>query len=283
MFDISNSSIIICSIVRNAANGLKHNIPVINQICRAFRDYHIFVYENDSIDNTKEILIKWHNTEPEHIHISLNTLNAPSSIPDNDKIRKGVNRFFCYERIDKMAKLRNKYLEYVRNIGWKADLFMVVDLDVAQLYSYPILQTLQINKNWDMISAFGYSFSPTLKKRYHDTYALTKWEDRFIPQTEEIIYKTNHTFDKLKTHDKWVHVASAFGGLAIYRFEAICGLKYYALRNNDKKVEARCEHFSIHKQMIENGFSNIYIVPSMSLLYQKITIKLILKKIYRLF
>ena len=48
MKDIEESSIIICSIVRDAEKGLKKNIPVIKELCKHFRDYQIIVYENDS-------------------------------------------------------------------------------------------------------------------------------------------------------------------------------------------------------------------------------------------
>ena len=38
---INESTIIICSIVRNAEKGLKNNIPVIKKLCQYFKDYKI--------------------------------------------------------------------------------------------------------------------------------------------------------------------------------------------------------------------------------------------------
>ena len=52
------SSIIVCGIVRDAGKGLKNNIPVIDELCSYFKDYRIYVYENDSKDDTKELLMK---------------------------------------------------------------------------------------------------------------------------------------------------------------------------------------------------------------------------------
>ena len=57
MIKPSLSSIIICSIVRNAEKGLINNIPIIDALCEHFNDYKIIIYENDSTDNTKNILI----------------------------------------------------------------------------------------------------------------------------------------------------------------------------------------------------------------------------------
>ena len=51
MKKIDQSSIIICSIVRNAEKGLKRNIPVIQEFCKYFANYRVVVYENDSTDN----------------------------------------------------------------------------------------------------------------------------------------------------------------------------------------------------------------------------------------
>lgn len=275
---MKDNTIIICSIVRDAAEGLKRNIPVINNLCKEFKDYQIIVYENDSQDDTKEILQAWSKTNPEHIHVSLNMTDPAGTIP-NVVSKVGANRFFCHKRIDKMARIRNNYMDYIEQHNWNADYLMVVDLDVAQLYLQPIINTLLEEKEWDAICAYGYSLSPSFKHRYHDTYALTKWEERDMVQTEKIIFGTNRTFDLYYKTKDWIRVASAFGGLAIYRFSAIQGLRYMALDNDDVRVEVRCEHFSIYQQMMERGYDKFFVVPTMELLYQRVTLKVILQKI----
>lgn len=50
------SSLIICGIVRNAEQGLRANIPIINALCKRCEDYRVVIYENDSTDKTKTIL-----------------------------------------------------------------------------------------------------------------------------------------------------------------------------------------------------------------------------------
>ena len=55
MKDIEESSIIICSIVRDAEKGLKKNIPDNKELCKHFRDYQNIVYENESTDETKNL------------------------------------------------------------------------------------------------------------------------------------------------------------------------------------------------------------------------------------
>lgn len=169
---LKDKSIIICSIVRNAERGLKRNIPVIDAFCSKFNDYKIVVYENNSADHTKELLKAWHLNDTERIHTIMEDTDAQATIPSSRAVTG--NPFFCYKRIAKMANLRNQYMDYVEKMGWKADYLMVVDLDVAQLYLKPLLSSFELNVSWDAVAAYGYSTSPRLRRRYHDSYAL--WE-----------------------------------------------------------------------------------------------------------
>lgn len=266
----SDSTIIICSIVRNAAKGLKRNIPEINKLAREFKDYRIFVYENDSTDNTKKILGNWQAQDLKRIHVSINDSDPTKTIPKKEET-PGVNPFFSCKRIQKMANIRNHYLEYIEQNNWDGDFLLVVDLDVAQIDYKKILTSFEKSKDWDVVTAFGHSMSPRLKRRYHDTYALTEWGDETNPQTEQKIHNLADKYGNLKPHDNWIRVYSAFGGLSIYKFEAVKGLRYQVLPNDDSRVEVRCEHFSLNKQIIDRGFDKIYINPGMDLKYQKLS------------
>lgn len=285
MKSISDSSLIVCSIVRDAERGLRRNIPVVSTLCKHFANYKVVVYENDSNDNTKSLLKEWMNSEKEHVVALLGDSGAPKSIPlaGDDEIGH-ANPFFSRKRIERMSTLRNQYLEYVEEHGWEADYLMVVDLDVANLRLEPILMSFAADApQWDAVTAFGYSTSPKLRKRYHDSYALTEYGWENYPQTESKIKSLSEKYGFLKPRDEWVRVYSAFGGLAIYRFECIKGLRYEALCNDDDRVEVRCEHFSLYQRMAEKGFDKVYINPSMVLKYQDLTLGIIWKSIMRKF
>lgn len=281
MKKLEEATLILCSIVRNAERGLKNNIPVINSLCKQCKDYRIVVYENDSMDHTKSILREWSSRDKERIHVLLNDTDSSSTIPSAKEV-KG-NPFFCKERIYKMAQLRNQYMDYIEEKKWEADYLIVVDLDVAQLNLKSILTSFSPEHKWDAVTAFGYSTSPRLKRRYHDTYALTEYKDENSPQTESKIKKLSDEYGKYCTGqpDKWIRVFSAFGGLAIYRFEAIKGLRYHALKNQDKRVEVYCEHYSIYQQMNKRNYDLVYINPAMSLKYQSLTWNIVWKHLLR--
>ena len=273
MKPLKDTTIIICGIVRDASRELKRNIPVIDALCREVKDFRIVIYENDSKDGTKEQLRTWHDSDPVRIHTIMEDTDPTKAIPTVRAVTG--NPFLSHKRIDKMARLRNEYMEYVDEQGWTADYLIVVDMDVAQLYIGGILDSLRSEKEWDAVVANGYSTSHKLRRHYHDTYALTLWEDRGQPQTEAKIKELADRFGSLRRGDEWVRIASGFGGLAIYRFEAVKGLRYSAMDNDDDRVEVRCEHYSIYDQMMSRGYDRFYINPSMEIHYRRLTWRII--------
>jgi len=279
MKNIEECSIIVCSIVRNAERGLRANIPVVNALCRHCSDYHVVIYENDSTDKTKDLLRDWVTSDKEHIHVIIEDTDKTKTIPSTSEVVG--NPFYSRKRIAKMATLRNKYMEYVDKQGWQADYLVVVDMDVAQLELDGILSSFNMDTEWDAVTAFGYSTSPKLKRRYHDTYALCELGQEDIPQTEITISCNADKYAQLCKVQKPLRVYSAFGGLAIYKFEAVKGLRYEVYSNNDSRVTVRCEHFSICKQMAERGYDKVFINPKMKLKYQHLTLSIAINSLHR--
>lgn len=274
----SFSSIIICSIVRDAEKGLRKNLPVIEHLVSRFSDWKIVIYENDSVDHTKFLLHEWQKFAPDKIHIISEDTKSPHPTPKT--VDTNVNPFFSRKRILKMAALRNKYLDYIERHGWSPEYLMVVDLDVAQLKLDGIIDSLSRPEDWDAITAYGYSLSPRLSRRYHDTYALCEEGKETIPKTERMIRSLADTYAiKCKNESTLIPVDSAFGGLAIYRYGAIKGLRYTVENNHDNRVEVHCEHFSFNRQMAHRGHDRIFINPNMSLKYQGLSFRFIINKL----
>lgn len=280
MIDINLKSIIICGIVRDAEKGLKRNIPVINNLCSCFYDYKIVIFEDNSKDGTKRLLRNWQNTSPNNVYVIMDDSFIDKVVPNSNDAK--FNPFFSKRRINKMVTLRNMYLQFVEKKRWSPDYLMVVDLDVSWISLEGILSSFE-KDNWDAVTANGFSLSPSFKKRYHDTYALVEYGKENLPQTEKMIYGSAFKFGKILDHRNWIRVYSAFGGLAIYRYETIKGLRYQLIENEDERVEVRCEHFSIYKQMSDRGYDKIYINPSMMLKYQSLTWSIAFSTIKRKF
>ena len=276
---LKQKNLIVCGIVRNAERGLRKNIPVIQQLCSLFADYRVVMFENDSKDATKHLLSEWQDTDRERIHVFLKDTDGQQTTPHKSEVT--CNPFFSEKRISKMAALRNQYLDYIEAHGLEADYLMVVDLDVRNIDISGVLSSFITQQEWDVVTAFGYSISPKLRRRYHDTYALTELGEEKNPQTETQIKRLAEKYGRLAKRGDWVSVFSAFGGLAIYRFDCIRGLRYHVLPNNDERVEVHCEHFSLYWQMASRGKVRVFINPSMVIKYQGLSWGIILRSIRR--
>ena len=180
-----------------------------------------------------------------------------------------------------MAALRNQYLEYIEKRHWEADFLLVVDLDVQYINLAGVFSSFNNRQDWDVVTAYGYSTSPKLRRRYHDTYALTELGKEDVPQTEKEIKALAHKYGDILKKNDWVRVFSAFGGLAIYRFDKIKGLRYQVFPNNDSRVEVHCEHYSLYRQMAERGNIKVFINPQMKIEYQRLSFSIIYNSLRR--
>lgn len=178
-----------------------------------------------------------------------------------------------------MAYYRNQYLTFIKENKYYADFVLVVDLDLQRIELSGILDSLAQSNNWDMIAANGIIYSPSafFRRRYNDTFALVEEGEENLPQTEKSIKEKQYKWAHLKNGDPLASVYSAFGGLAIYRFDAIKDCRYEAIANEDSRVEVRCEHFALCKQMHDNGFDRIFINPSMKVTYSSYWVERVLK------
>lgn len=275
---LANSKLIICSIVRNCEKNLTNNIETINKLCDLSSDFQVIVFENDSKDKTKDILRKW-SSERSNVHVDLKDLKAGETIPNNTK--GSVNPYYSRYRIEKMSMYRNQYMDYIKKFNITGDYLIVVDLDVVGIALNGIIESFGQDIEWDAICANGYSLSPRLSKRYHDTYALVELGKQEEPQTEKIIKENQYKFSILNKQKSLFKVFSAYGGMAIYKFASVNKLSYSVISNNDCRVEVRCEHFGLHTQMHAHGFNKIYINPDLKIKYQRTDLKLFYKTFMR--
>jgi len=271
-----DKTVLFCGIVRDCEKNLSRNIPVIEKIAAYFKSYQVIIFENNSKDRTKQILTTWGKTNS-NVHVFINDFDE--SKYKNIPIPVGYNPAFSKRRIQKMTDYRNMYLEYIEENKLQADYIIIVDMDVRNIDIKGVLSSFGTEQQWDVIAANSHSLSPKFKRRQHDAYALIEDGKEFIPQTETMINENRVSWAFLQKNMPFIRVASAYGGLAIYRFQAIKNLRYKILNNLAGGIEVRCEHFSLYQQMKEKGYNKIYINPNMDILYQKTTLSFILKKI----
>ena len=270
---MSKSNLAICSIVRDCEKSLLKNIPIIEELRTKFKNSQVIIFENDSIDNTKSILKKW-SEESINTIVKCDNFNK-KTIPINDL--NGVNKYFSEPRISKMSSYRNQYLKLLNSLKFDYDYLIVIDLDIEKIFKDGIAHSFGLIDQWDVVTANGYSYSPSLKKRYHDTYALVEIGKENQSQDENSIIANQSKWSFLKENMPLIPVYSAFGGVAIYNYNTINNKDYKVIQNKNDRVEVRCEHFSIHQQIQNEGYNRIFINPNMKVRYQSLNFSIIKK------
>lgn len=260
-------SVVICCTVRDCGPALVRNIPRIESLRKKFKDSRVIIIENDSKDQSKELLKQWANSSPGVIVNSQDygSITIPGSNGSGD---------FSSHRISKMARYRNLYMEEIDRLDMEPDYMLVLDPDVYDFSLTGIANSFGQPVQWDAISSNGISVGQAYRglyryKIFYDTYALRKFGDN-RPQTHEMINRLQHAFADMQPGLPLIRVASGFNGMAIYRMEAVKGLRYVCEANADDRVQVLCEHVPFHREMAERGFDRIYINPSQVVVYETI-------------
>ena len=239
-----NSKVLICGICRNVAKVLPQTIARIECLGNYFKDYHVFVYENDSTDNTRDILTQW-QTNNNKVKIKFDTLNPP---PFTDP--KGE------DRRKYMAMARNKYLNYARGYNRKnpIDYLIIVDMDLMGGWSYDgVFNSLGQKDEWDVVGSNSVCYEHNgqqWNRLFYDTWAL-----RFFDKQENDFEKGNKIINR---GESLIYVASCFGGLAIY--------KPKFLKEDINYDQFDCDHVTLHSELGKKNY-RIALNPNQIVLY----------------
>lgn len=257
-----NQTVVIAGLARNCAKNLPATIERIELTGKAFKDYRVVIFENDSADGTRDVIKAWaaHNNRV----ILLDCTNAPDC-------KFGHQPLYNFGlmgtgRISKMAAFRNTYLELIKQYFSSYDYLMVVDIDLQGPWSLNGVMNSIGHDNWDAICAYGLM---TLIGTWgtvfmmYDALAYVGKQDETGP--------TMSPFDLMRHYLRinfWdtfgvnectglVPVKSGFGGLAIYKMPAIQNAWYSG---------GICEHIAFHEHMAHNGYDKIFMNPALVIL-----------------
>ncbi|MFM8807112.1 MAG: hypothetical protein ACKOD1_07095, partial [Sphingomonadales bacterium] len=103
-----------------------------------------------------------------------------------------------------------------------------------------------------------------------DSFALVPQGEESISKTESSIKGLQSRFKLDKKSDRLVPVASAFGGLSIYKIAGGVLPLYKADANPDPRVEAVCEHVAFARYFVDAADRGVKINPRMHLRYQTV-------------
>ncbi|WP_131726503.1 hypothetical protein, partial [Flavobacterium sp. Leaf82] len=264
-----DKDIVIAILARDCGKTLVKNIQLVEELRSYFRWSQVVVVENDSKDNTKALLFDWEQSKSgvKIISQDYNTLTIPNKTLNN------INPLVSLFRIEKMTKYRNIYIDYIKQINHNIDNLIVIDIDVKSFSVEGIVDSiLKCEGECGAIFAYGITvkkiFNKVYSKIFYDLFAIQEYSMKNIP-----LFKSENSRDilrsisvNLKENEILYKVISAFGGIAVYNYRAICDLEYKVVLNSFDKNEAICEHIPFNAEIIKLGYSN-YISKKMEVIY----------------
>ncbi len=244
---LSQSEILIAGPARNNEDTLAVEVSTLLNSVVGFQKAYCLVIESDSTDGTVGELERLKQSTPLFDFISLGHLATRMS-----------------KRTERLAFARNRILEEVRSnpLYANVDIIIMADLDGINrsITREKIESCWNLSEPWDVITAVQ-------SERYYDIWALRHpdWSpiDCFTHRSrlEKVIGKdaANTLAVKAKqvvlpSHGM-IEVDSAFGGLAMYKREALLAGHYIGL---DQSGNEACEHVSFHNDLRKAGY-RIYI------------------------
>lgn len=243
------SKIVFVSLARNCEEQISDSINTAMSV--EAKKLNLFVYENDSFDQTKDILKSYvrgqdielyHNLEAPEITVVCNDLNI-EDVRDRSLIRT-----------HRLADYRNRCVDWVKDNHDDADYVIVLDLDADLGFS---ADGIYNSISWlNLIETAGGMGSYSLLLNNHncvhyDSFAV-RLNDWLPSEEKDPNNKWFRNFHPPVGSDP-IPFYSCFGGLAVYKAKAFLSGKYGG--------DLGSEHVEFHKSMKENGW-DMYLNPS---------------------
>lgn len=241
---MGETSAVICGLARDVADVLPATIARIEKLGRMFDDHQVVIYENDSQDGTQAILDAWADDNPR-----VTCIFESRDDPVNPQLRD-------LDRATRMAYYRNQCRKFVVDNYGEHQHCIVVDTDMPRGWSFEGVANTFGHVGWDMVGSNSLLHAHTAARSrgyplYFDVWALRINSYEALDGTvgNEMYWEPGSDL---------VPVKSCFGGLGVYKMEAMKRCSYSG---------TDCEHVPFHRQMSQQGMSRIFMNPSQVVLY----------------
>lgn len=259
-----NKKIILTGLCQdNGGNVLSMWLPFIKKIQGYFKDYRVIIVENDSLDNTRDLLLR--EAEHDHRFIVLCDQNRPEntktcklglrSIQNGDEKETHLQK-----RLSVLRKFRQVYWDYIKDKYGDYDYMAVIDWDLQGELSLPgfFHGLYYIEHHCDVIASNSFH---KMKNDYqfYDTFPLLNNHRCHDLQQNKLVQ--DHMM-KIKMYTKTLYgsaypvpVESAFGGIALYNIPQLIRKQSSYLHPH---CPIECEHSTFHHHL------DVYIDPWMT-------------------
>ena len=256
-----NKTIIITALARNVELRVPDSKHKLEKIGECFSDYRIIIYENDSEDDSRELLSEW--TRDNKKVILLDCCDEGSCDCKLNTLETYQMGWAGKKRIQKMRHYREKLLKYSINNFSNFDYFLSYDFDLqGGLYLDGLITTFS-EENWDMMFARGLQSLPEITRKrliLYDSlpYIPSNMDFNHKNSLQYMFRKFDNDLGHIKAGSKFVLCKSGFNGLAIYNMKSILNCSY-------KNSDFYCEHVDLHYDMHKKGKDKIFYNPNMIL------------------
>ena len=287
LFAIHDAKVIICGVCKNVEHRLPYTIRSIEKLGEQFKDYRVFIYENNSTDHTTIFLKMWAEKN-RRVWVRCENLS-----------KEEIAQITKPGREPLIARARNIVLDQAMQTEYEDYSYVIMaDMDFPEVWDIGgIMSSFSYKEPWDAILANGVDWDGYL----YDRFAYKTVDLPLGPQLigwDPWIFYIRSTKVSLIGEKNLVPVSSAFGGLGIYKREALKGCRYsgvvtpevdrvnYQLlkeadytefldQNSIKNTDNRwvigqtpcCEHEALQAAMRCHGHAKIYINPQMIMRY----------------
>jgi hypothetical protein len=251
-FNSYSSSIVIAGLAKSIAKYIPRAKEVLTRIAKRFDNYKIILVENDSNDNTRDLIKEWASQD----------LNVKAFFFDDLK-----NKLKAKHRTEVIAYCRNVCLEEVSKLDHnKYPYTLMVDMDdclQSDKFTYEgVMSSIELLKKDDKLAVVG----AVEDGGYYDIYALRNkecsyncWKMVFANLNkmsyEEAVNKfvKAHSIDYSKETSP-IEVDSAFGGAAVFNNSIWVKSKYIGIEEDGTEA---CEHVPMNLRLRELGYKII--------------------------
>jgi hypothetical protein len=260
-----HSTLIIGGLLRDVGDIIPIIQHKIYQITPLFQDYKIVLMENDSSDNTRALLMNWHDQD-DHVIVYGCGVNQrdPCEMKftmKSDSFDRGVYR------MKKMVHLRNTLLNYIKTL--QGDYVLMWDLDGMSIV-FPegvcsAVDRFDRDSTLSAVCANGFRYR-TFLPAYFDCYAHIDINDK--PVADNSLSHLSNDIVKIFTYshhtvsDPPLQVDSCFGGCTLYRHAHLLPEKVQ-YDSFDEKGNIYCEHTglckTLKKKIVDFAFLNLII------------------------
>lgn len=240
-------NVIVCGVCQNIAKRLPNSIQIMEKIGSLFENYKIIIYENNSSDNTKDIIT---HMATKNQHIVFLQENLSHEYFQNHVVNWHDDGTAF--RPELIALARNKIMEKIELSEYNEYEYVIwIDVDFIKDPNYEGIIEIFENPEKDFDAVFAYGIAPD--QEYHDKFAF---RDKNYPLGPELlghnVFYTKRDVLKLKPTDLWYPVYSAFGGAGVFKRRAIYGCRFSGIVTEDTN--------NYMKKIIEDNQSNAMVI-----------------------